>query len=140
VAGHSAGGHLAALLTLDDRYLAAHQISPAVIRGVLALSGVYNLTIGESQESVFGSDRAVRREASPLFHVRAGAPPFLVAYCQWDYFSLPAQARIFCRALQEAGVKAELAYVPGESHISEMVNIWREDCPLAIAALKFLKQ
>src|SRR5206468_1844732 len=84
VGGHSAGGHLAALLTLDERALVAYQLSPKCIRGVLALSGVYDLASGESQESVFGKDPKVRRAASPLFQVKAPAPPFLVAYCQWD--------------------------------------------------------
>ena len=113
-------------------------MSPKLIHGVLALSGVYNLTLGESQESVFGSDREARRDASPLFHIKAGAPPFLVTYCQWDYFSLPAQARQFHRALQESGVSAQLVYIPKENHISEMLNITRDDDTLAVAVLKFM--
>ena len=139
VAGHSAGGHLAALLALDESYLAAYQLSPKFIHGVLALSGVYNFTIGESQESVFGKDPEFRRKASPLFHVKAGAPPFLVTFCEWDYFSLPAQARQFHKALQKAGVKSELVLIPRESHISEIVNVWRTDDPTVTAALKFMK-
>ena len=139
VGGHSAGGHLAALLSLDERYLAAYQLSPKLIRGVLALSGVYNFTIGENQDVVFGKDPKMRRDASPLFHVRAEAPPFLVTYCQWDYFSLPAQARQFYRALLQTGVKAELVYIPRESHISEMVNVGNENDPTVAAAVKFMK-
>jgi len=138
VAGHSAGGHLAALLTLDTQYLAAHQLSPKLISGVLALSGVYNLS-GESLDSVFGKDPAARRAAAPLSYVRAAAPPFLVSYCQWDYFSLPAQAREFHRALRLAGVSAELVYIPRQSHISEMINVTSDDDPTVAAALKFMK-
>jgi acetyl esterase/lipase len=103
------------------------------------LSGVYNLASSESQESVFGKDPQIRLNASPLHHVRADAPPFLVTYCQWDYFSLPAQARAFHRALQQAGVKTELVYVPRESHISEIVHVSNESDPTATAALKFMK-
>jgi len=139
VAGHSAGGHLVSLLSLDEHYLASYQLSPKNIRGVLALSGVYNLTLGESQESVFGRDPKSRRDASPLFHIKAGAPPFLVTFCQWDYFSLPAMARQFHNALQKAGVKSELVFIPRESHISEIVNVSREDDPTVLAALKFMK-
>ncbi len=138
VAGHSAGGHLAALLTLDTRYLAAHQLSPKLIRGVMALSGAYNLS-GEGLDSVFGKDPAARRAAAPLSHVRAAAPPFLVTYCQWDYFSLPAQAREFHRALRRAGVSADLVYIPRQSHISEMINVTSDDDPTVAAALKFMK-
>jgi acetyl esterase/lipase len=139
VAGHSAGGHLVALLSLDADYLAKYQLSPKAIRGVLAWSGVYNLTTGESQESVFGKDLQKRRAASPLFYVKAGAPPFVVTYCQWDYFSLPGQAREFYHALRQAGVEAELVYVPRESHISEMLKVTRATDPTVTAALKFMK-
>src|SRR5262249_34189044 len=71
--GHSAGGHLAALLTFHDSYLHAHQLSPSLLRGVIALSGVYNLDLGDVQAAVFGKDRAVRQAASPLFQVRVPA-------------------------------------------------------------------
>jgi len=138
VAGHSAGGHLAALLTLDTQYLAVRQLSPKLIRGVLALSGAYNLS-GEGMDSVFGKDPAARRAAAPLSYVRAPAPPFLVTYCQWDYFSLPAQAREFHRALRLAGVSAELVYIPRQSHISEILNVTSDDDPTVAAALKFMK-
>jgi acetyl esterase/lipase len=139
-AGHSAGGHLVALLGLDGSYLAKYQLSPKALRGVLAWSGVYNLTTGESQDSVFGKDPQERRAASPLFHVKAGAPPFVVTYCQWDYFSLPGQAREFQLALQQAGVAAELVYVPRESHISEMLNVTRPKDPTVASGVKFMKQ
>ena len=138
VGGHSAGGHLTALLTLDERYLRPYGLSPKLIRGALALSGVYNLDIGEAMASVFGKDPQARREASPLFHVRTGAPPFLVTYCQWDYFSLPAQARQFHAALRQAGIPAELVYVPGLNHISEMTNVAKDDDPTVAAALRFM--
>ena len=140
VGGHSAGGHLAALLTLDDRYLNARGISPGSIRGCAALSGVYDLAEGEGQASVFGKDKKVRRDASPLFHVKGAAPPFLVSYCQWDYPTLPAQARLFEAALQKARIAAELLFVPRESHISEMISITRDDDPTAKAILQFIKQ
>ncbi len=139
VGGHSAGGHLAALLALDEHYLAAHQVSSKMIHGVLALSGVYTMRAAEGLESVFGTDPRERKAASPLSHVKAGAPPFLVSYCEWDYLTLPAQAKLFYRALKEAKVNAELAYIPGENHLSEMIHVTREADPLVAAALKFMK-
>ncbi len=139
VGGHSAGGHLAALLTLDDRYLKAHGLSPLIIRGTAVLSGVFDLTLSEGQSSVFGTDPQVRRDASPLYHAARGAAPFLISYCQWDYFSLPAQARTFYTALKAAEVPAELVFIPRESHISEMLHVPRENDPTSAAVLGFLK-
>lgn len=117
--GHSAGGHLAALVALDGRYLAAHELKPAVLRGVIAMSGVYQVV---NQEHVFGSDAATWKQASPQTYVRRDVPPFLVTWCQWDYATLPAQARQFHAALRAAGARSELVYVPGQNHISEIIQ------------------
>ncbi|MGC3956532.1 MAG: alpha/beta hydrolase [Verrucomicrobiota bacterium] len=119
VGGHSAGGHLAALLALDGRYLVTHKLAPSLIRGVIPMSGVYQIT---NLEHVFGSDPAAWKAASPQSYVRAGSPPFVISYCQWDYATLPAQAREFHAALVKAGVRSELVYVPGMNHISEIIN------------------
>jgi acetyl esterase/lipase len=43
VAGHSAGAHLVALLATDERYLQAEGLCGADIRGVIGLSGVYDI-------------------------------------------------------------------------------------------------
>jgi acetyl esterase/lipase len=134
VAGHSAGGHLVSLLALNPAYLARHDLKPGAIRGVMSLSGVYDVRRIE----LFGSDEQARRAASPIAYVNRHAPPFLVTYCQWDYAGLPAQAREFDRALRRNFVASALTYIPGESHISEMVRIWRDDDPTARAMLRFM--
>ncbi len=139
VAGHSAGGHLVSLLALDPRWLGAHGLTPASIRGVMTLSGVYDLSVAEVADSVFSKDPVRRREASPQAHVARGAPRFLVTYCEWDYLLLPAQARGFHRALGRAGVEADLVYVAGQNHISEMVNVAREGDKTAAAMLRFIR-
>lgn len=139
VGGHSAGGHLATLLTLDAKYLEPYHLAAGNIRGTIGLSGVYNLGSGDSQASVFGTGDAARKDASPLTHIKGAAPPFLISYCQWDYFTLPAQARQFHAALLKAGLKSELLFVPQESHISEMISVTRNDDPTALAILKFIR-
>ncbi|HEY0457288.1 MAG TPA: alpha/beta hydrolase fold domain-containing protein, partial [Verrucomicrobiae bacterium] len=127
VGGHSAGGHISALLALDDKYLKAEGFSPKNIHGVIPMSGVFDLTsIGNSQASVFGKDDIFRKAASPLFHVTKVAPPFLITCCQWDYPTLSAQARDFWEALKSAGVTAKLYFTPRENHISEVVALTRE--------------
>jgi acetyl esterase/lipase len=139
VGGHSAGGHLSALLTFDEKYLKPYELSAKNIRGTIGLSGVYNLGIGDSQASVFGTEEQARKNASPLYHIKDSAPPFLITYCQWDYLTLPAQARQFHAALRKAGLSSELVFIPKESHISEMISISRNDDPTAQAILKFIQ-
>ena len=121
VGGHSAGGHLSALLALTE---------PG-IRGVAPMSGVYDVT---GIESVFTEDPDVRKAASPINHVKAGAPPFTITYCQWDYLALPQQAEQFASALKDVGVQVRVLYVPNESHISEIINATK-DMDLTLRAL-----
>ena len=137
VAGHSAGGHLAALLALDQRYLQGLGLSSRDIRGVVALSGVYEI---RGPRSVFGDDPGALERASPLRYVGAGAPPFLVAYCERDFPTLPEQARRFHSALREAGVPAELLFIPGQGHISEILHMAAEDDPVVQAMLRFMRR
>jgi acetyl esterase/lipase len=140
IGGHSAGGHLTSLLVFNERYLKPYSLSASIIRGVITLSGVYNLDIGDAQLQVFGKDRNVRRDASPLFFVKAPAPPFFVSYCQWDYPTLPAQAKTFHAALKRAGVSSELFYTPKDNHIYEMISLTHDHDPTAKAVVHFIQQ
>jgi len=79
--------------------------------------------VRNNRGDVFGRDPAVWREASPYFHVRRDFPPFTIAYCQWDYLTLPQQAQRFVAALAKAGARAEVVFIPGEGHISEILRI-----------------
>ncbi len=137
IMGHSAGGHLVSLLASDATYLKKQGLSSTDIRKVISISGVYE--IDEGLENVFGTNLEVRKQAGPMAHVKPGLPPFLTAYGQWDYLTLPLQARKFHAALQKAGVGANLLYIPGENHISEIVRAARDEDPTAIAVVKAIK-
>ncbi|MDW8141535.1 MAG: alpha/beta hydrolase, partial [Candidatus Bipolaricaulota bacterium] len=82
VMGHSAGGHLIALLALDEKYLRAHGLTLNAIKGAIPISGIYDVTIEPPApfglyRVVFGTDPQQRRDASPLTHVGPNKPPFL---------------------------------------------------------------
>src|SRR4030095_2013774 len=72
LSGHSAGGHLAAYAGLDRRFWPN-------LTGALALRGVYD----ETPLPTCRSGSTV--DGSPIHRVAAGAPPFLITYCQNDY-------------------------------------------------------
>jgi len=137
IAGHSAGGHLVSLLATNEAWLDKHGLSVKNIRGVIALSGVYDVT--SMGGPVFPKEPGLLIAASPLKNIKPGRPPFLVGYCQWDYASLPQQAIEFHTALRQAGLRSTLVYVPGENHISEMTNIGKSTDLTASAMLQFLE-
>ena len=137
LSGHSAGAHLAALLALDEKYLKKFDLPRTTIRGVIAMSGIYDVAKLETFLVSAGTDK---RDASPAAHAHSGAPPFLITYCQWDYFDLPKQARDFTRTLKKNFVGVELLYVPAENHISEVVSLVQDHGLLIDAILSAVRQ
>jgi hypothetical protein len=100
-------------------------VAPEMIKGTICLSGVYDMS--EGKENVFGNNPELRRDASPLFHIHKVNSPFLITYCEWDYFPLAPQAKDFHAALQKNGIASKLVFVPKESHISEMLSVTKPD-------------
>jgi acetyl esterase/lipase len=119
VMGHEAGAHLAALVATNPRFLAARGLSPADVRGVVGLAGIYDVRgQGGALDDVFGARADVRRDASPVAHVSASVPPMLLAYGSDDGMGRRGEAERFATALAGAGGSVELAGVPGRDHWS----------------------
>jgi acetyl esterase/lipase len=141
VAGHSAGGHLAALMAVDLAHLAKLGADLSGVRAIVGISGVYDVTMegGMSPREPFGSDPETLRRASPQFQARSGAPRFFLAYCQWDYVQLPQQAARMHSTLTVRDNRSELVYLPKENHISELLNAWRDDSSVTALLLRALR-
>ena len=73
--GHSAGGHLVALLATDEKYLKAEGCRTTDIKGVIGLSGVYNIPPGKTDVHLGGhSDDSFRLdEMAPLRRASAAS-------------------------------------------------------------------
>ncbi len=140
VCGHSAGGHLAALLATDDTYLKAEGLSLRAIRGVIAMSGVYIIPeVNRFFSSIFGDDQKVRKAASPIAHARPDAPPFLILYAERDLpFCDKPVAEAFFQALREQKVEAQLLEVKHRNHITVMMNACVPRDPATQAILRFV--
>ena len=79
--GHSAGAHLAALVTLDPRYFAATGQAAPHVAGVIGLSGPYDFLplLEPGDQDMFGPPP--RYPASqPIGFVRPDAPPMLLVH------------------------------------------------------------
>ncbi len=137
ISGHSAGGHLVALLATDESYLKAEKLSRADIRGVVALSGVY-LLLPPLFRSVFGKDEATYKSASPLSHVGAGGPPFLILYADRDFPTCGTMSERMCRALKECKCEASAREIKDRDHISIIVRMAQPDDPTTQALLDFV--
>jgi acetyl esterase/lipase len=138
VGGHSAGAHLAALLASDDTYLKAEGLSADKIKGVIPISGMYQIP-DKLLPAVFGKDEEVRRKASPLNHARAGLPPFLILYADKD---LPGcdkdQGEAFAKALNDIGTKVTTLAVKDSNHYLIILNTASGKGPAPQAILDFI--
>jgi len=142
--GHSAGAHLSALVAVGPTYLKELGLTPAIIKGVVGISGVYDLTLGGvtarmMYEPVFSSDPETLSEASPARLVKKRTTPFLLLYAQNDYPSIDVQARRFEKKLKEAGTLVRIQMIPGRDHVSILAGMAREGDPVRKLVMGFVK-
>jgi acetyl esterase/lipase len=136
VAGHSAGGHLAALLGTDEQYLKAEKLALSDVRGVVALSGAY--VVPEDRKDVFG-DEAARAAASPQTHVKGGLPPFLLVYADKDSPGRDKLTKEFAAALVGAKVEALVVEAKDREHGTLFTKIAPGD-PTGDAVIAFIQK
>jgi acetyl esterase/lipase len=124
VSGHSAGGHLTALLASDESRLKAEGLSFADIKGAICLSGVYMIPEqGRLFDGAFTTDAKTRREASPLTHVSGTMPPVLVVYASNDLPGLGLGAEIYNAALKANKCACSLVRIENKNHFSIIVDV-----------------
>ena len=143
--GHSSGAHLSSLVAVDPSYLAEQGLKPNVVRGVVAISGVYDLELtgitGQFlYQSVFGTERQMLRKASPTSQVGTVPAPFLLLYAEQDYVTADFQARRFQKALKAAGGKASTGAIPDSNHMNIIVGAAREGDLLQEEVLAFINR
>jgi acetyl esterase/lipase len=117
VMGHSAGAHMAALLTLDPRYFAATGRPAPRIAGLIGLSGPYDfLPLHEPDvQAMFGPPQ-LYPDSQPINFVRPDAPPMLLVHGLRDTQVWPKNSRNFATAQSALGVAVTLKLYPKLSH------------------------
>lgn len=140
VCGHSAGAHLAALLVTDDKYLKAEKVDLKAVKGVIPMSGVYEIPAESFLfDRPFGKDPALRKDASPVAHARPGLPPFLVIYADSELpYCGKDSAEPFCQALRAKQCAVRSLQVKDRNHMSLIVNASKEGDPVAKAFQEFM--
>jgi arylformamidase len=123
VAGHSAGGHLTAMLALTD--WSALGLADAPMCGGCAVSGVYDLEPIRLcyLNAVLGLDAAAAARNSPWRLLAASgraAPPLVVAVGGNETAEFRRQQDEFAGAWRQQGLKLTVVSQPGEDHFSIM--------------------
>lgn len=140
VAGHSAGGYLAAMVAMDERYLAAHGLSPDQLAGVIPIAGqmVTHYTIRE--ERGLPKDRIIADDSAPINHAREKTPPLLVLYAEKDMALRGDENRYFAAALAAAGNRqVTLREIAGHDHGGIGDRIAEPESPVRKLMAEFVK-
>lgn len=164
IGGHSAGGHLAALLAVDESYLKAEGLTLDAIRGALPLSALYTIPTRSSVPRleqrknwllsktalpvemgftlfsiVFGDDPLVRELASPIAHVAANLPPFLILCGDNDLpFCDRPWAEAFFKALRAKNGEADFWELSRRNHVSILWNATYDNDPATQRMISFI--
>lgn len=150
VMGHSAGAHLAALVSTDERYLKAEGRDLNILKGVILLDGAgYDIPkVKEMNASYFdmfyklpfGDDTAVLKDASPVSHVEIGKgiPPFLLVHAGKREMSA-VETQWLAKTLKDAGVRADVFHAQDKNHLSLNRDIGKTDDATTAKIFEFLE-
>lgn len=123
VAGHSAGAHIALLVTLDRHYLAAAG-APGAIKAAVGLAGPYDFLPFDAKSAIDAFGRAPDPLATqPIHFVRADAPPVLLLTGDADDTVRPRNTAALAAALRHAGAPVETRVYRGVGHIGILLAL-----------------
>jgi acetyl esterase/lipase len=159
VMGHSAGAQLAALISIDDRYLKAEGLSLGVIKGCVPVDGdTYDvpaiIETAETRRRVhglpqakwghrekFGNDPAKHRDYSAVNHVAKdnGIPPFLILHVA-DHPDTGAQAERLEAVLKSASIPTKRFAARQTDHSKLNESLGLPDDPPTKALFEFVAE
>ena len=124
--GHSAGAHIAAMLTLEESYLAAEGVPVNSIRGMIALAGPYAFYPSRtaSVAPIF-AHLADQNAARPIVFVDGDEAPMLLLHGEDDDTVLALNTVNLSKAVRDAGGSARHIIYPGVGHLGILFALAR---------------
>ena len=121
VSGHSAGGHLAAMMA-QTNWAGEYGLDASALRAVIGISGLYDLRpfrYTDLQTHLqFTGDQIER--CSPLFHVKGDGPPTWLVVGADETPEFHRQSDAYAEALHQAGGTVERFSVEAANHFIVM--------------------
>lgn len=131
ISGHSAGGHIVAMMLAADAPPGTGDAS-AIVKGAVAISGLFDLepirlcylneTLGLTADEV--------RPASPLYNPPAHATPLVVCYGGAESEEFARQSATYGAAVEAAGGACEVRAIGNEDHMSIAASLAAADSEL----------
>lgn len=148
VCGHSAGGHLSALISLDHEYF-DHLNMDNPIRGCILIDA-FGLNIGnfikdhgaaylQYIEKVFTRDPHIWKQASPINYVSYRKIPFMIVVGRLTYPILISDNEIFLEELKKYNSETSFEIMEGRTHVEMITQLNDKSNILYNKILSFMK-
>lgn len=134
LAGHSAGAHLSAFLSLKNTFTALQMENPIkrlILIDPFGLDMVsyfdqYDNRYSRSLYKVFTANPKRWKEASPLYDITADFPiPVRILTGAKTYRIIREQSKVFYDSLQQNNITSDLIELPGKKHIGMITQFFR---------------
>lgn len=124
IAGHSAGAHIAAMLSVNPVYLQQVGLQPRQLRGMIGLAGPYDFLPLKSKtlKQIFG-DEASQWQSQPVNFVGEGHPPTLLLVGNNDRTVLPRNSYRLADKLKKYDNSVELVEFNDYGHVAMIAKL-----------------
>lgn len=137
VSGHSAGGHLAAMMLATD-WAGTYGLPADVLKGVTCVSGIFDMRpmrLAFTNEWLQLGDAETDRN-SPILHMPKHKAPTIVSWGGSDPEMFHIQGKEYIAALKAHGVPVTYVDMPVFDHFAVFNQVMKKDSPLTQAMLK----
>jgi len=138
ISGHSAGGHLAALIAIDNQYFEDLGIKNPIIGTILIDAAGLDM-YGYLEEEKFPKDHTymktftadpkIWKEATPLYHLHKNMPPMLIYQGGKTYPSISKSNQKFITTLKDFAPETPFHIQKSKKHIpmiTQYLNPWNK--------------
>jgi acetyl esterase/lipase len=144
IAGHSAGAHIAAMLSVNPHYLQQAGLETEQLRGMIGLAGPYDFLplTSPTLKQIFGDD-ASQWQSQPVNFVGEDHPPTLLLVGNNDRTVLPRNSYRFAEKLKQYGNDVELIELSNYGHVAMVAKLakpLRGDGALLAPIVSFVEQ
>ncbi len=148
LSGHSAGGHMAMLIALDDKLAKENNLDKNMIKGFIPISPIVDIKDMEKSNDldfnnkttypVFGKDDSIFANYSPSTYLRKDIPNMFIIYGQKDYQYLIKQNKEAIKRLNELGAKFSFSEIENYTHEDMVLKFGKDDDNLSKKIISFV--
>lgn len=149
ISGHSAGGHIASLITVKPKYFEAVGLKDPV-KGVILIDAAGldmkkylsdQAALGSKRyQEAFTTDEEKWKDASPIYHLHGGVPPMMILTGEKTYSNIKGSNERFVKELSKHTTSYEHILVKRRRHVSMIFQFYNSRNPLYKEILRFMKE